>query len=147
MLRLFYTAFGFGIIGILSGLYYRELTKAHDFTDRSASQLGLVHSHFLVLGFVILLLVLALEKLFSISAAAPKLYTWFFWTWSAGVAITGGMMMVKGSLVVMGADASSAALDGIAGLGHISLTAGFVLLFLAVRKALVSGTGVAPRTA
>ncbi|GAA4381585.1 DUF2871 domain-containing protein [Paeniglutamicibacter cryotolerans] len=139
MLRLFYTSFSFGIVGILSGLYYRELTKAHHFTDRSASQLGLVHSHFLVLGFVILLLVLALEKLFSLSGVAPKLFNWFFWTWTIGVAITGGMMAVKGSLVVVGADAGSAALSGIAGLGHICLTAGFVLLFLAVRRALVAG--------
>lgn len=139
VLRLFYTSFSFGIAGVLSGLYYRELTKANDVTDRSASQLGLVHSHFLVLGFVILLLVLALEKLFAISAAAPRLFTWFYWTWTIGVAITGGMMLVKGSLVVVGADAGSAALAGIAGLGHIALTAGFVLLFLAVRKALVAG--------
>lgn len=138
MLRLFYTSFIFGIAGILSGLYYRELTKAHGFEDRSASQLGLVHSHFLVLGFVILLLVLVLDKLFSLSTAAPRLSGWFFWTWTLGVAITGVMMLVKGTLVVVGADADSAALAGIAGLGHIALTAGFVLLFLTVRRALLT---------
>ena len=66
-----YTAFAFGITGVLSGLYYRELTKSHDFVDRSASQLPLVHTHLLILGFIFLLIIMALEKIFSISSIAP----------------------------------------------------------------------------
>lgn len=136
MKRIFYTAFAFGITGVLSGLYYRELTKAHDFFDRSASQLPLVHTHLLVLGFVFMLIVLALEKLFNISAHAPRAFSWFYWTWTLGVAVTGGMMLVMGTMTVLGADASSAALAGIAGLGHISLTVAVVMLFVSMQKAL-----------
>lgn len=147
MLRLLYTSFAFAIIGVLSGFYYRELTKANDFTDRSATQLPLVHTHFLVLGFLVLLVVMVLERVLRLSGAAPRLFGWFFWIWTAGVAVTGGMMAVKGTLVVQGADASSPALSGIAGLGHILLTAGFVLLFLALRRAVVaSGTTVKHET-
>ena len=144
MMRLMYTAFAFGITGVLSGLYYRELTKANDFMDRSASQLPLVHTHLLVLGFVFLLVVLALEKLFGISAAAPRAFTWFYWLWTVGVAVTGGMMLVKGTLVVLGTDASSAAFAGIAGLGHMSLTAAVVLLFVSLRAALKKVDTVGP---
>ncbi|WP_372699053.1 DUF2871 domain-containing protein [Arthrobacter sp. JSM 101049] len=147
MLRLLYTSFTFAIVGVFSGLFYRELTKANDFTDRSASQLPLVHTHFLVLGFMVLLLVMVLERVLHLGAAAPKLSGWFYWVWTVGVALTGGMMLVKGSLTVLGADASSAALAGIAGLGHILLTAGIVLLFLALRKAVVAGTAVQPAPA
>lgn len=136
MMRLMYTAFAFGITGVLSGLYYRELTKFNDFSDRSASQLPLVHTHLLVLGFVFLLIVLALEKLFAVSTAAPRAFAWFYWTWTTGVAVTGGMMLVKGTLVVLGADAGSAAFAGIAGLGHISLSVAVVALFVALRAAL-----------
>lgn len=139
MLRLLYTSFTFAIVGVFSGLFYRELTKAHDFTDRSATQLPLVHTHFLVLGFMVLLIVMVLERVFHLSEAAPKLNTWFYWTWTIGVLVTGGMMLVKGTLTVLGADASSPALSGIAGLGHILLTAGIVLLFLALRQAVVVG--------
>lgn len=135
MLRLMYTAFAFGISGVLSGLYYRELTKFNDFTDRSASQLPLVHTHLLVLGFVFLLIVLALEKLFSLSAAAPRAFSWFYWMWTLGVALTGAMMLVKGTLVVQDVDASSAAFAGIAGMGHIALSVGVVLLFVSLRAA------------
>ena len=135
MMRILYTAFAFGITGVLSGLYYRELTKAHDFFDRSASQLPLVHTHLLVLGFVFLLIVLALEKIFTISAIAPRAFAWFYWTWTVGVAITGGMMLVMGTMTVLGADSSSAALAGISGLGHISLTVAVVMLFVSMRSA------------
>jgi len=142
VLRLLYTSFAFAVVGVLSGLFYRELTKAHDFTDRSGSQLPLVHTHFLVLGFLVLLLVLVLERVLRVGEAAPRLSGWFYWTWTAGVTLTGGMMLVKGSLTVLGADASSPALAGIAGLGHMLLTAGVVLLFLALRRAVVAGTSV-----
>lgn len=138
MLRLLYTSFTFAVVGVFSGLFYRELTKAHDFTDRSATQLPLVHTHFLVLGFMVLLIVMVLERVFHLSAAAPKLNTWFYWIWTIGVLVTGGMMLVKGTLAVLGSDASSPALAGIAGMGHMLLTAGIVLLFLALRKAVVA---------
>lgn len=135
MMRILYTAFAFGITGVLSGLYYRELTKANDFFDRSASQLPLVHTHFLVLGFVFLLIVIALENIFNISASAPRAFAWFYWTWTLGVLITGGMMLVMGTMTVLGADTSSAALAGIAGMGHILLTVAIVLLFVSMRTA------------
>ncbi|MGG5172933.1 DUF2871 domain-containing protein [Pseudarthrobacter sp. J1738] len=134
MKKLLYASFTYAIVGVFSGLFYREFTKINDFTGQS--QLGLVHTHWLVLGFMVLLIVLVLEKVFNISAAAPKLFAWFFGIWNAGVIITGGMMLVKGSMVVAGVDATSKALAGIAGTGHMLLTAGLILLFLALRKAL-----------
>lgn len=136
MKKLLYASFSYAAAGVLSGLYYRELTKANDFSGES--QLGLVHTHWLVLGFIVLLIALVLERVFRISAVAPKLSAWFFGVWNAGVVITGGMMLVKGTMVVAGADASSKALSGIAGMGHILLTAGLVLLFLALRKAVLA---------
>lgn len=142
MLRLLYTSFTFAIVGVFSGLFYRELTKAHDVTDRSATQLPLVHTHFLVLGFMVLLIVMVLERAFHLSEAAPKLNAWFYWIWTIGVLVTGGMMLVKGTMTVLGADASSPALAGIAGLGHMLLTAGIVLLFLALRQGVVAGAPV-----
>jgi len=133
VLRLFYTSFVFAFLGVASGLYYRELTKAYDLFDRSATQLPLVHTHFLVLGFIALLIVLALERLLHLTSAAPRLAGWFYWIWTSGVALTGGMMLVKGTIAVGGADASSPALAGLAGLGHMLLTAGLVLLFFLLR--------------
>lgn len=140
MLRLLYTSFTFAVLGVLSGLYYRELSKAHDMFDRAATQLPLVHTHFLVLGFIVLLLVLALERLFHLSDTAPRLNTWFYWLWIVGVAITGGMMLVKGTMAMRGLDVSSPAISGIAGLGHMLLTAGVIVLFFLIRKGVTTAT-------
>lgn len=133
MRRLFYAAFAYMIVGIASGLFYREFTKINDFPEGGATQLGLVHTHLLVLGFVVLLIVLLLEKAFALSES--RLFGWFFWLYNAGVVLTSAMMVWHGSLTVLGQE-SSAMIAGIAGLGHILLSAGMVLLFLALRKRL-----------
>ena len=51
------------IIGLVSGFYYRELTKAHDFTGDT--QLALVHTHTLILGMFMFLILLRLKKYLS----------------------------------------------------------------------------------
>jgi hypothetical protein len=133
MRRLFSAAFAYMIVGVASGLFYREFTKINDFPEGGATQLGLVHTHLLVLGFVVLLIVLLLEKAFALSES--RLFGWFFWLYNAGVVLTSAMMVWHGSLTVLGQE-SSAMIAGIAGLGHILLSAGMVLLFLALRKRL-----------
>lgn len=145
MRRLLYTSFTFGIIGVFSGVYYREFSKAFEMFDRSATQLPLVHTHFLVLGFIVLLILAAFEQLFSLSHNVPKLFGWFYWLWTLGVVITGGMMLVKGTLAIQGLDDSSPALAGIAGLGHVILTAGLIVLLFLLRKGISTGSNT-PKT-
>lgn len=89
------------------------------------------------LGFIVLLLVLLLEKSFRISAS-PKLFAWFFWTYNIGLIVTAAMLVWHGSLTVLGEE-SSAMISGIAGLGHILLSVGMVLLFLALGRAIARG--------
>lgn len=129
MKRLYYAALVYMILGLVAGLYYRELTKAEDFTGDT--QLAVTHTHLLALGMLTFLIVLALEKLFSLSQS--KLFSPFFWCYNAGLVITVAMMTVHGTLTVLGQEAS-AAISGIAGLGHILLTVGLILLFLALGK-------------
>ena len=141
MRRLFYAAFASMVAGVASGLFYREFTKLNDFPEGASTQLGLVHTHLLVLGFVVLLIVLLLEKQFTLSQS--RLFGWFFWTYIAGLVLTSAMMVWHGCLTVLGLE-SSKMIAGIAGLGHILLTAGMILLFLALRKRLFAT--VAPAT-
>lgn len=129
MKRLFYAAFGYMVLGVGSGLFYREFTKANDFSDAQATQLSVVHTHVLVLGFIVLLIVLLLEKAFALSRS--KLFSWFFWVYNLGLLVTAAMLVVHGMQQVTGAETSKA-IAGIAGMGHILLTAGMVLLFLAL---------------
>ena len=134
MKKLFYAAFAYMLVGVASGLFYREFTKANDFPAGEFTQLGLAHTHLLTLGFIVLLIVLALETRFGLSRS--KLFGRFSWVYNAGVILTSAMLIWHGSLTVLGQEAGGM-IAGIAGLGHILLTAGMVLFFLALRRALV----------
>lgn len=133
MRRLFYASFAYMVAGVLSGLFYREFTKLNDFPEGRFTQLGLAHTHLLTLGFIVLLIVLALEKLFALSRS--RLFGWFFWIYNAGVILTSAMLIWHGSLTVLGHE-SSKMIAGIAGVGHILLSAAMVLLFLSLGRAL-----------
>lgn len=136
MTKLFYASFTYMVLGVLSGVFYREFTKAHGFADGSApGQLGLVHTHLLTLGFIVLLLILVAEKVFNLSENG--LFPTFFWTYNVGVVLTSAMMVWHGILTVTGGE-SNAMISGIAGLGHIFLTIGLILLFLMLRTAVIA---------
>lgn len=128
MKRLFYAAFASMLLGVASGLFYREFTKANDFVGDT--QLALVHTHLLALGMTVFLILLALEKLFAV--AQSPLFGWFFWVYCSGLLLTTGAMVAHGSLTVLG-EQSTAAIAGIAGMGHILLLIGLVLYFVALR--------------
>ena len=141
MKKLLNTAFIYMLAGVASGLFYREFTKLNDFPEGQFTQLGLAHTHLLTLGFIVLLIVLALEKVFTISRS-PELFAWFFWLYNAGVILTSAMLIWHGSLTVLGQE-STAMIAGIAGLGHIAITAGMIVFFIALRRA-VTGSTPAP---
>ena len=136
MKKLLNASFIYMLAGVASGLFYREFTKLNDFPEGQFTQLGLAHTHLLTLGFIVLLIVLVIEKVFSISRS-PKLFAWFFWLYNAGVILTSGMLIWHGSLTVLGQE-SSTMIAGIAGLGHMLLTAGMVVFFVALRRAVLN---------
>ncbi len=134
MRRLFIASFAYMIAGVLSGLFYREFTKLTGFPEGQFTQLGLAHTHLLVLGFIVLLIVLALEKVFAISRSR-RLFAWFFWLYNAGVVLTSAMLIWHGSLTVLGEE-STKMIAGMPGTGHMLLTAAMVLLFVALGRAI-----------
>ena len=77
-------------------------------------------------------IVLALDKQFQLSEA--KQFTYFFWFYNAGIAITVLMMLFRGTQTVLGNHVPEA-VSWIAGLGHIILTVGLILLVRPARQA------------
>lgn len=136
--KLYYSALVWMAIGLIGGVYYRTITKAQDFdTTDSFTQLGVVHTHSLVLGVVFVLIALILEKIYYLSAHSAKAMKAFFYFWNAGVFVSVWMMAYKGTLQVLGKDWSEhPAIAGVSGLGHIMLTIGFIALFSALGTAL-----------
>lgn len=132
MRKSYYAAHVYMIVGVISGLFYREFTKIKDF--HGDTQLALMHTHLLALGMLVFLIVLALDKVFGLSGS--KLFTAFFWFYNIGIAISTVMMGVHGILTVLGRDEDHIAevVPLTAGLGHILLTVGLVLLFILLGK-------------
>lgn len=121
------------VLGLAAGLFYREFTKLNGYPEGMMGQLGVAHTHILTLGMIVLLIVLVLERSFSLSSS--RLFRWFFWIYNTGVVLTSAMLVWHGMLQVQGL-ASSKMIAGIAGLGHMLVGAGFVLLLLALLSAI-----------
>jgi hypothetical protein len=134
--RLVNASFIYMLAGVTAGLFYREFTKLNGFPEGRFTQLGLAHTHLLALGFIVMLIVLVIEKVFAISRS-PKLFTCFFWLYNVGVILTSAMLIWHGSLTVLGEE-SNAMIAGVAGLGHIAITAGMIVFFVALRRAVTS---------
>ena len=124
----------YAVAAMAGGVFYREFTKFNQFTGVTA--LGKMHTHLFLLGMVVFLLValfadrLALEK--------QKSFSTFMTVYNIGVPLTSVMLLVRGITQVLGLSLSkgaSAAISGIAGIGHILTGVGIVLLLLALRKA------------
>lgn len=130
MKKLYMVAVAYAVLGLAAGLFYREYTKAMDFTGQT--QLSVTHTHLLALGFMVMLIVLALDAALKVSGT--RTFSWFFASYNAGLAITVGVMVWHGILQVQGETEVSGAVPGIAGIGHILLTIGIVALLVSLRR-------------
>lgn len=64
MKKLYNTTLFYAILGLAIGVFYREYTKFMAFDE--VTVLGKGHGHALVLGFIFFLIVILLEKVFSL---------------------------------------------------------------------------------
>lgn len=126
-------AFFYAILGLVSGVYYREFTKMRDFAGET--QLSVIHTHSFALGMIIMLIVYLF--CYTMKIHTIKNFDVFFYFYNIGVLSTIALMAIRGTLQVLEFDISSgldSAISGIAGLGHISVTIGLVMFFLLLRK-------------
>lgn len=122
----------YAILAMVGGVFYREFTKFNGFTARTT--LGVVHTHYFLLGMVFFLLLLLLEKSFSFMGAKTKRV---LTAYQVGLNLTAAMFVVRGVPQVLGTELSNgmnAAISGVAGIGHILLGISMVMLLLQVRK-------------
>lgn len=126
---LFVAACAYLALGLGAGLAYRELTKHAGLPDGQPLQLGVLHTHLLTLGFLASLLFLVLDRVVHIGER--KLFPVFFWVYNAGLLLASAMMAVHGILALDG-PVDSPAIAGMAGMGHIILTIGLIVLMVIV---------------
>ncbi|WP_319806024.1 DUF2871 family protein [Bacillus cereus] len=70
MKKLFNAAFFYLVLGLLSGIFAREFTRAKDI--EGSTMLNVIHTYVLVLGFVFFLIALALSKVFKLKKCIHK---------------------------------------------------------------------------
>ena len=122
----------YAVLAMAGGVFYREFTKFNGFTGKTT--LGVVHTHYFLLGMVFFLLLLLLEKNFSFTGAKTGR---ILAVYQVGLNLTAVMFVVRGVTQVLGTALSSgmsAAISGIAGIGHILLGVSLVLVLMQVKR-------------
>ena len=128
-------SFIYAIAAMAMGVFFREFTKFNGFEGTTA--LGKVHTHLFLLGmFMFLITALFAGRLKDLEGL--KTFRAFNIVYNIGVPFTAVMMTVRGITQVLGTELSkgaSAAISGIAGIGHIITGTGIILLLLSLMKA------------
>ena len=128
--RYIHTAIFYALMAMAGGVFYREFTKYNHYTG--STTLAFVHTF--ILGMLFFLLLLVLEKSFSLTDQKTRR---ILTAYHAGLNLTVVMLLVRGILQVKEAAISKAidtAVSGLAGIGHIVLCVSLILLLLRIRK-------------
>lgn len=127
------TSLIYAVAAMVGGVFYREFTKFNGFTERTA--LGTVHTHLFLLGMMVFLLVALFSE--NTKLEQDKLFRIFYCIYNIGVPLTAIMMTVRGVTQVLHLELSkgaSASISGMAGIGHILIGTGIVLLLLSLKR-------------
>ncbi len=132
-------AFIYAIAALISGVFYREFTKMNEFSGQSS--LAFTHVHLFALGTLLFLIV----GIFAITTdvSEKKSFKRFMTIYNLGLPFVVAMMSLRGILQILDVELSkgaSAAISGMAGLSHILVTVGLILLFISLRKSQVKKT-------
>ena len=134
MKRYMNTALLYAILAMVGGVFFREFTKFNNYTDQTT--LGVIHTHYFMLGMVFFLLLLLLEKSFSFTKEKTKQVLILY---HIGLNLTTIMLLVRGIAQVLNvplSTAMNASISGIAGIGHILLGVSLILLLVQIKRSI-----------
>ncbi len=139
MKRYINAALLYAVLAMAGGVFYREFTKFNGFTAKTT--LSVVHTHYFLTGMMFFLLLLLLEKNFSFTSEKTGRVLAVY---HAGLNLTALMLAVRGVTQVLVPELSSgmsAAVSGIAGIGHILLGVSMVLLLIQIKRSVSAAQG------
>ena len=128
MKKLVKTSFIYAIIAMICGVIYREGSRFLELTEPNTW--SFTHTHFFVLGMFFFLIVVILEKEFSLTK--DKKFKAFYIIYNIGLIITGIMLWMRGIADITESFYNSydKMISGISGIGHILLGIGIILFFI-----------------
>ena len=128
------TSLLYAVLAMIGGVFYREFTKFNAFHTKTV--LAVVHTHYFMLGMVVFLLLILVEKNFSFSNEKT---TRILITYHIGLNLTAVMMVTRGITQVLRLHLSPSidfAITGLAGIGHILLGVSIVLILLQIKHSI-----------
>jgi uncharacterized membrane protein len=127
----------FGFLGLVLGVYYRELTKWTNFYDKigAKTQLANTHVHVLVLGMVMMLVFGLLLRSFNKDTKDIKLGLRIY---LGGFLLTLIMLITRGTIQVLSPNELKSSIDamisGFAGIDHAILGTGLIMILFEFKK-------------
>lgn len=128
-------SFSYAILAMVAGVFYREFTKFNNFNG--VTILGKIHGHVFALGVLVFLIVALFTKNVDLETQRP--FKAFMYLYNTGLPLTAIMMCLRGVVEVLNIQLSNSAnaiISGTAGIAHIMLGTGIVLLFISIKKAI-----------
>ena len=125
--KYFKTSFIYLIFGLFLGAFYREYTRIIGFTGHTS--LRVAHTHTLVLGFILFLILSIFAKSFDLKE--DKKEKRFFNTYNFSLILVIGTIIARGFYQIYDLNSASlsAAISEIAGIGHIAISFAFYFLY------------------
>lgn len=133
-------ALAYAVLAMIGGVFYREFTRFNGF--EGTTTLGKLHTHFFLLGMIIYLIIALFMR--DNDFSGKRAFKVFRAVYNTGVPLTGIMLGVRGVFEVLGTELSrgaSAAISGIAGIGHILTGMGIVMIILIFKDCAVKKKG------
>lgn len=126
-------AFIYAILAMLAGIFYREFTKWNGFN--STTMLSKVHTHLFVLGMIMFMIIALFAK--GNNLESHKTFRIFMIVYNIGLSLSMIMMVIRGITQVVEVTLNSkidSAISGVAGIGHILIGLGIILLLITLKK-------------
>lgn len=121
----------YAVLALVGGVFYREFTKMNDYTGWTT--LSVVHTHYFTLGMMFFLILGLVSMNINLKTNRAVLF------YNIGLNLTAIMLVVRGIVQVLDLNVVSAAISGIAGIGHIVLGVSLILILLDIKKGCIKG--------
>lgn len=118
------------VLALVGGVLYREFTKMNDYT--SWTTLSVVHTHYFILGMMFFLVLGVVSTCVHFKSNRAVLF------YNIGLNLTAIMLVVRGVVQVLDLNVVSAAISGIAGIGHIILGVSLILILLVLKRVVLN---------
>ncbi len=136
MKKIYYSAFTYLVLALVSGILFREFTKLSGVYDTTA--LGKVHGHLFSLGFLFFLILMLVELQLQITKS--DIFKLFFVFYHIGLAVSALAMTTRGIVTILEikgtielSNGLDAAISGVSGMGHIVMSIGLIMFMFILK--------------